>query len=59
MFGNEGLQKEEQDDITLLSIAQARMSNFDPSALISQAEIDAEFGFTPESLAEVGEIEFE
>lgn len=52
-------KKEEQDDIALLSIAQARMSNFDPSALMSQAEIDAEFGFTPESLAEVGEIEFE
>ena len=52
-------KKEEQDDIALLSIARARLKNFDPSALMSQAEIDAEFGFTPESLAEVGEIEFE
>lgn len=52
-------KKDEQDDIALLSIAEARMSNFDPSALMSQAEIDTEFGFTSESLAEVGEIEFE
>lgn len=52
-------KKKEQDDIALLSIAEARMSNFDPSALISQAEIDAEFGFAPESPAEAGEIEFE
>lgn len=51
--------KQEQDDIAFLSIAEERMKNFDPSELISQAEIDAEFGFTPESLAEVGEIEFE
>lgn len=52
-------KKEKQDDIALLNIAEARMSNFDPSALISQAEIDAEFGFAPESIANVGEIEFE
>lgn len=32
-------KKEEQDDIALLSIAQARMSNFDPSALMSQASM--------------------
>lgn len=51
--------KQEQDDIAFLSIAEERMKSFDPSALMSQAEIDAEFGFTPESLAEVGEIEFE
>lgn len=51
--------KQEQDDIAFLSIAEERMKNFDPSALISQAEIDAEFGFASESLAEVGEIEFE
>lgn len=52
-------KKEEQDDIALLNIAEERMSNFDPSTLISQAEINAEFGFTPKSLAEAGEIEFE
>lgn len=52
-------KKEERDDIALLNIAEERMSNFDPSTLISQAEIDAEFGFASESLAEVGEIEFE
>ncbi len=52
-------EKEEQDDIALLSIAEERMKNFDPSALISQAEIDTEFRFTSESLAEAEEIEFE
>ena len=52
-------KKEEQDDVALLNIAEERMKNFDPSALLNQTEIDAEFGFTPESLAEVGEIEFE
>ena len=52
-------KKNEQDDIALLNIAKKRMKIFEPSTLISQAEIDTEFGFTPESLAEVGEIEFE
>lgn len=52
-------KKEEQSDIALLNIAVERMKNFDPSALISQAEIDTEFRFTSESLAEVEEIKFE
>lgn len=52
-------KKEEQNDIALLNIAEERMKNFDPSALISQAEIDTEFRFTSESFAEAEEIEFE
>ena len=50
---------DEVNDARLLSLAATRMSNFDPSTLISQAAVDAEFGFTAESLAETGEIEFE
>lgn len=46
-------EKEEQDDIALLSIAEERMKIFDPSVLISQAEIDTEFRFTSESLGEL------
>ena len=50
---------DEINDARLLSIAATRMSKFDESQLITQADINAEFGFTAESLAEVGEIEFE
>ena len=50
---------DEVNDARLLSIAAARMNNFDPSTLIPQEAIYAEFGITKESLAEIGEIEFE
>lgn len=50
---------DELNDARLLSVASERMSKFDPSTLITQAEIDKEFGFKPENLAEVGKIEFE
>ena len=50
---------DEINDARLLSIAAARMNKFDASKLISQADINAEFGFTAESLNEIGEIEFE
>ena len=50
---------DEVNDARLLAVAATRMEKFDPSKLVSQAMVDAEFGFTKESLAEVGEIEFE
>ena len=50
---------DEVNDARLLSLAAVRMSRFDPSNLVSQAAVDAEFGFTAEKLAEAGEIEFE
>ena len=46
------------NDAQLLSLATTRMEQFDPATLVSQAEVDAEFGFTKENLAEIGEIEF-
>ena len=50
---------DEVNDARLLSIAAARMSSFDPSMLITQADVDAEFGFSPEDFSDIGEIEFE
>ena len=50
---------DEVNDARLLSLAAARMSKFEPDTLVSQAAVDAEFGFTAENLAETGEIEFE
>lgn len=50
---------DEINDARLLSVASARMSKFDSSKLISQADVNAEFGITAESLSKIGEIEFE
>lgn len=46
------------NDTQLLALATIRMKQFDPTALVSQAVVDAEFGFTEEKLAEIEEIEF-
>ena len=37
---------DEVNDARLLSVAAARMNNFDPSTLVSQEAIYAEFGIT-------------
>lgn len=50
---------DEINDARLLSVATERMSRFNPDNLISQAEIDREFGFTPEALAAADEVEIE
>jgi PHD/YefM family antitoxin component YafN of YafNO toxin-antitoxin module len=50
---------DEVNDARLLAVAAARMEKFDPSKLISQAAVNAEFGFTDETLSDIGEIEFE
>lgn len=36
---------EEKEDAALLALATERMKNFDPARLISQDEVNAEFGF--------------
>lgn len=50
---------DELNDAKLLLMAAERMEHYDPSSVISQEEIDREFGFTPEEIAGVGEVDFE
>ena len=50
---------DEVNDARLLALATTRMNQFDSSLLVSQATVDAEFGFTKEKLSEIEEIEFE
>ena len=50
---------DELEDARLLDIAMERMSRYDPDTLISQEEIDREFGFTPEMLKDLDEVELE
>ncbi|MCC8140931.1 MAG: type II toxin-antitoxin system Phd/YefM family antitoxin [Lachnospiraceae bacterium] len=49
----------EINDARLLETALERMENFDPKSLVSQEEIDREFGFTPEMLKGWEEVEIE
>lgn len=51
--------KEELEDLRLLLLATERMDHADPSAYISQEDIDKEFGFTAEDLADADEVEIE
>ncbi|MCD7784410.1 MAG: type II toxin-antitoxin system Phd/YefM family antitoxin [Oscillospiraceae bacterium] len=44
---------DELEDAKLLAIATERMAHFDPDKLISQEEIDREFGFTEDDLADI------
>ena len=46
-------------DYRLLSMATARMSQYDPSALISEEEMEERLGLTKEELDLIGEVEFE
>ncbi|MCD8341918.1 MAG: type II toxin-antitoxin system Phd/YefM family antitoxin [Clostridiales bacterium] len=41
---------DEVNDARLLTIASERMANFNPDTLVSQDEVDREFGFTAEDL---------
>ena len=50
---------EKIEDAFDLGVAEERWSHFDPSKLISQAEIDKEFGFTEKDLEGWEEVEFE
>lgn len=41
---------DEVNDARLLAVASERMANFNPDTLVSQDEVDHEFGFTAEDL---------
>ena len=50
---------DEVNDARLHAVAAERMSSFDPSALISEEEMDKKLGITEKELDSVGEVEFE
>ena len=50
---------DEINDARLLNIAAERMSHFHPSTLISQEQVDQEFGFSPSDYENTDDIEFE
>lgn len=52
-------EQEELEDLRLLVMAQERLERYDPAAVISQEEIDREFGFTEADLEGFEEVEFD
>jgi PHD/YefM family antitoxin component YafN of YafNO toxin-antitoxin module len=50
---------DEVNDARLLTLAAQRMEHFDPSMGLTQADVDAALGFSPDDLAGAEEIEFE
>lgn len=50
---------DELNDARLLLLAQERLEHYDPNKVISQEEIDREFGFKPEGFADANEVDFE
>lgn len=50
---------DEVNDARLLASAAQRMSTFNPSTVISQEQVDQEFGFSPSDYEETDDIEFE
>jgi len=50
---------DEVNDARLLAEATERMSHFDPSTVISQKQVDREFGFSPADYDDKEDIEFE
>ena len=50
---------DEVNDARLLASATQRMSTFNPSTVISQEQVDQEFGFSPSDYEETDDIEFE
>ena len=54
---NHGLA--EVNDARLLAAAEQRMSTFNPSTIISQEQVDQEFGFSHSDYEETEDIEFE
>ncbi|WP_252198650.1 type II toxin-antitoxin system Phd/YefM family antitoxin [Clostridium sp. MCC353] len=50
---------DEVNDARLLAAAAQRMSTFNPSTVISQEQVDREFGFSPADYEETDDIEFE
>lgn len=47
------------NDYLLLTMAVDRMSDYDPSTLISEEEMDKRLGITREDLDAIGDVEFE
>lgn len=50
---------EELHDARLRLLAQERMSNYDPHALVSEEEMEKMFGITPEDVNALPEVLFE
>lgn len=50
---------DELNDARLLAAAASRMSHFNPSTVISQEQVDQEFGFTLSDYEDTDDIEFE
>lgn len=49
---------DEVNDARLLAVASERMTHFNPDTLVSQDEVDREFGFTAEDLDDI-EVDIE
>lgn len=50
---------DEVNDARLLLMANERMAHYNPASAVSQEQIDKEFGFKPEDLADADEVEIE
>ena len=50
---------DEVNDARLLATATQRMSSFNPTTVISQEQVDREFGFSPSDYEKTDSIEFE
>jgi len=50
---------DEVNDARLLAEASARMAHFDPSALLTEQQVDEELGLTAEDYADTPGVEFE
>ena len=50
---------DEADDARLLNAATERMSHYDPATLITQVQVDQEFGFSPSDYENTDDISFE
>lgn len=50
---------DEVNDARLLLVADNRMKHYHAETLVSQEDVDREFGFTPEDLADADEVEIE
>lgn len=59
-FADEYVQiMDDLNDYLLLTMAVERMSSYDPSALVSEEDVDRRLGITQEELDSIGEVEFE
>ena len=50
---------DEVNDARLLNTAVRRMAHFDPASVISQEQVDQEFGFSPSDYENTDDIDFE